>query len=66
MPVRVVMFVWKPIVVHYFPADESFEREGGEHIEAEEETCDVDHEIISGEVVEYVAERFVAEGKVAR
>ena len=55
MPVGLVGLVWEPVVVHDLPADEAFEREGGEHVEPEAEARDVDDHVVAGEVVQYVA-----------
>jgi len=55
MEIHVERFVGEPVVEHYFAADEGFEGEGGEHVEAETETGDVYHGVVGGEVVEDVA-----------
>lgn len=55
MEVHVEGFVGEPVVEHYFAADECFKGEGGEHVEAETETSDVDHCIVGWEIVEDVA-----------
>lgn len=66
MAVGVVWLVRKVILVHDFTTHEGLEGKSGQHVQAEEEARDVDHEVILGEVVEHVAEGFVAKGEVAR
>lgn len=63
MPIRLIRFLWKPIIVHHLPADEAFERQGGEHVEAEAESGDVDQDVIGGEVIEDVSLCVGAEGE---
>lgn len=46
MQVHVERFAGEPVVEHNFSADESFEREGGEHVEAETKPGDVDHYVV--------------------
>ena len=55
MQVHVEGFAREPVVEHYFAAYEGFEREGGEHVQTETESGDVDHYVIGGEVVEDVS-----------
>ena len=40
---------------HNLAADKSFEGEGGEHVETETETGDVNHDAIFGEVIEHIS-----------
>merc|ERR1712000_211911 len=42
-------------------ADEGLQRERGEHVQPEAETCDINPGVVAGEVVEHVAEGLVAE-----
>lgn len=51
--------------LHNLAADKRLQGHGGEHVEAEAQTCDVDHGVVAGEVVEDVAEGFVAEDEEA-
>lgn len=62
MQVHVEGFPREPVGEHYFAADEGFEGEGGEHVEAETEARDVYHCVVRGEVVEDVSLGFGAEG----
>lgn len=62
MEMHVEGFPWEPVVEHYFAANECFEGEGGEHVEAETETCEVYEGRAGGEIVEHVAEGVGAEG----
>ena len=62
MQVHVEGLAWEPVVEDDLAADEGFEREGGEHVEAEAEAGDVDHRAVGGEVVEDVALGEGAEG----
>lgn len=64
MSVWMVGFVREPVVVHDLAADESLERKGSEHVEAEEEARNIDHEIVVWKIVKHIAERFVAKGEV--
>ena len=66
MSVGVVWFVCEPVLVHDFAADEGFEGERSEHVEAEEEAGNIDHQVVLREVVEHVAKRLVAKGQKAR
>lgn len=65
MPIRLVRFLWEPIVVHDLPADKAFERQGSEHVEAKTEAGDVDDYVIGREVVEDIAFGHGAEGEEA-
>lgn len=65
MEVHVEWLTGEPVIQHDFATDESFEREGGEHVEAEAEPGNVYHGIVGGEVVEDVALRERAEGEEA-
>ncbi|QSZ31574.1 hypothetical protein DSL72_001141 [Monilinia vaccinii-corymbosi] len=60
--VHVEGFVVEPVVEHDLAADEGFEGEGREHVEAEAEAGEVDERVGGGEVVEHVAEGVGAEG----
>ncbi|TGO57430.1 hypothetical protein BOTNAR_0201g00160 [Botryotinia narcissicola] len=62
MEMHVEWFAGEPVVEHDFTTDKSFEGEGGEHVEAETETGEVDERVCCGEVVEDVAEGFGTEG----
>lgn len=62
MEIHVEGFGGEVVVEHYFAAHECFEGKRGEHVESETETCYVDHDVVSGEVVEHVALGEVAEG----
>ncbi|KAF4625824.1 hypothetical protein G7Y89_g12339 [Cudoniella acicularis] len=62
MQVHVEGFVGEPVIEHDFAADEGFEGEGGEHVEAEAEAGDVHHGAVCGEVVEDVSLGEGAEG----
>lgn len=66
MSVWVVRFVWEIVLVHDLPADEGLKRQRGEHVQTEEETCDVHHHVVVWEVVEHIAECLVAKGQVSR
>jgi hypothetical protein len=55
MQIHVEGFTGEPVIEHYFSADECFERECREHVEAETKTGDVDHRVVGGEVVEDVS-----------
>lgn len=66
MSVGMERIVGKPIVVHDFSAHECFERQSCQHVQAEEEASDVDHEVVIWKVVEHVAKRLVAECEIAR
>ena len=52
-------------MIHDLAADEAFERQGGEHVEAEAEAGNVDEDVVGGEVVQDVALGQGAEGKEA-
>jgi hypothetical protein len=54
-------FAWI-VIKHDFSADEGFEWEGGEHIEAEAEACNVHHGVGRRKVIEDVSLCFGAEG----
>ncbi|KAM0134030.1 hypothetical protein ACHAP3_005747 [Botrytis cinerea] len=62
MQMHVEWVAGEPVVEHDFATDECFEREGGEHVETEAETGEVDEGVCGGEVVEDVAEGFGTEG----
>jgi len=53
------------VVFHDFATDEAFERQRGQHIQAEAEAGDVDEEVVGGEVVEDVALCQIAKGEEA-
>jgi hypothetical protein len=56
MPIRMVGLLGEPEIVHDLPTHKAFEGEGGEHVEAEAETGDLDDDVaLGGEVVENVA-----------
>lgn len=55
MSIRLVGFLGEPVIIHHLPADEAFEREGGEHVETEAEPRHVDEDIVGGEVVEDIS-----------
>lgn len=55
MKVHIKRFTGEPIIEHDFSANEGFEGEGSEHVEAETETGYVYHYVVGGEVVEDVA-----------
>ena len=62
MAIRLVWLIGEIIVVHNFSADEAFEWERSEHVQAEAETRDLHYEMtLSREVVEDVAFRAVSE-----
>lgn len=61
MQVHVERFAGEPVIEHDFSADERFERESGQHVESEAETCDVDHCVVRWKIVEDVAFGFGAE-----
>lgn len=46
---------------HDFAAHEAFEREGGQHVQAEAKSGNIDHQVVVRKVVEDVALGFVAE-----
>ena len=66
MPIRVVVFIREPVVVHDFSAHKGLKRQGCQHVQAKAEARNVDHEIIIRKVVEHIAERLVAKGQVSR
>jgi hypothetical protein len=56
MPIRMIGLLRKPEIVHDLPTHKAFEGEGGEHVEAEAETGDLDDDVAGGgKVVEDVA-----------
>lgn len=55
MPHGIEGLVGEPESDHDVAADEALERERRDHVEAEAEAGDVDHEVVGGEVVEHVA-----------
>lgn len=61
-----IWFIGKPEVVHNLAADEGFEGQRGQHVQAKEKAGDVDHEIVVGEVIEQIAFCLVTKGKVAK
>lgn len=62
MAIWLIWLIGKVVVVHYFAAHEAFQRKGGEHIQTEAETGNLDHEVaLWREVVEDVAFREIAE-----
>lgn len=66
MPDHVMRRIWPEKRKHDFATDEGLERKGGEHIEAEAETGDLDGDVGGGgEVVEDVAGGERAEGEEA-
>lgn len=65
MPIRLIRLLGEPVIIHHLPADEAFEGEGGEHVEAEAESGDVDEDVVGGEVVEDVSLGEGAEGEEA-
>jgi hypothetical protein len=65
MKVHVERLAGEPVVEHYLPADESFEGEGGEHVQPETETGDVYHGVVGWEVVEDVSLGEGTEGEEA-
>lgn len=65
MAVWVVRLAGEVVFCHDLATDEAFQRESCDHVEAETETGDVDHDVFGWEVVQDVAFRHVAEGDVA-
>lgn len=63
--VHVERGVWVEVGKDDFATDESFEGQGGEHVEAETETGNVDHGVCGRKVVEHVALREGAKGEEA-
>lgn len=63
MQVHVEGVAGEIVVEHHLAADKGFQRQSGEHVEAETEAGDVDHGVVGGEVVEHVAEGAVAKGQ---
>lgn len=51
------------VILHDLSADKSLERKSCEHVEAEAETSNVDHEIVAGKVVEDIALCLIFESK---
>jgi hypothetical protein len=65
MQVHVEWLAGKPVIEHYFSTDESFEREGGKHVEAETETGYIDHGVVGWEIIKDVSLGEGTEGKEA-
>ena len=53
----------EPEIDHHISTDEAFERQGRDHVQAKTQSCDVDEQVVGGEIVEDVAERAVAESE---
>ncbi len=66
MPVGLIWLLGKPVVVHHLSADEAFQRQRGEHIEAETQSSNLHNNMsLRGEVVQNIAFSLVAEGEEA-
>ena len=61
VPGKVERFSREVIGLHDLPANKRLQREGGEHVQSETETCDVHHHVVRGEVIEDVALGLIAE-----
>ena len=55
----------EPEVDHYVPADEAFQRERSDHVQAEAKACNINQQIIRSEIVEDIAKCAVSKGKKA-
>lgn len=61
VPVRLVWLLWKPVVVHYFSANEAFQRQSSKHVESKAQSSNLNHHMtLGGEIVQHVSFRFVA------
>lgn len=65
MPIWLVRFLGKPVVIHHLPTDETFKWQGSKHVKAKAESGDVDEDVVGGEIVEDVAFGEGAEGEEA-
>lgn len=65
MPIGMEWLVWEPVVVHDLSTHESFEWQCREHVQAEEETSNIHHEVVVRKVVKHIAQGLVAECEVA-
>ena len=57
--------VGKEVVLHHFAADKRFQRQRGQHVQAEAEAGDIDHGVVCREIVQHVAGRAIAEREEA-
>lgn len=46
MQIHIEWLAGEPVVEHYLSAYEGFERQGGEHVQAETESGNVDHYVV--------------------
>ena len=43
MKVGVERFFWEPVMHHGLPRHKTLKRKGSQHVEAEQESCHIDH-----------------------
>lgn len=55
MTIHVEGLVREEVCQHHFTADKCLQGQGGEHVEAKAKTCNVDHGVVCGKVVEDIA-----------